>query len=531
MPESCDRALDFNSILTLVCPVSEAGRQLMRKSITTTSPGIDSIKQDYKRIKLLMQAFKTTNTKLLSNLLAHILLVNTNNLHQGVDLELHEIFELKQFIYYYQKVRSFYLVNHLSCQYPLPDLSPLFIFLDPDGHRIPTFHLSPLYSKDLKTAFDSISTSSLKLKHSVQHRLAEAQQALDIPGLKSEIVVSRMQQKLIDQLSNSGFYHISTQSVANIGFKLLDTEEQSILRSKISQLRTRISAIESVVLESINQRIRQDANALETAQNALASIDWDCARASFGVKFDCIIPSLSDAPKIYLRGARNLHLEQHLSSTVRTLQPIDLNLNTGVNVLIGPNMGGKTTALKTLGQFALMLRLAMPLPCKQARLPLYDYVWYNHDAQESSEDLSSFGRETIAFMKALKHKGRILFLLDEFAKGTNPAEGEALATATLKFLQKTEHTTLAATHYSAPAMLDNVGRYSIRGIDDKVFTTLKTEVKSELKKRLKLLSEAMDYSIIRLADKESPPMCALRIAEILGLDQSILEDSALLVKY
>lgn len=529
MPNSCHQALDFDRILALLCPLSEAGKHLMRKALSAKTLPERQIEQDYARISKLMTKFQIARLERIGDHLSHFLLIHTQNLHKEVDLQLHEIFELKQFIYFYQKLRSIYLEHDLPCQHPLPDLSSLFEYLDPDGHKTPSFRLSPAYSLRLKTALDQISGLSLSLKHQEQQRLQDAKTALNRPGLQSEIVVSRLQTEQIRQLEASGFYHIASENVANITFKLMDTAAQKSLRAQISKLRTRIASIEVTVLETINKRIRKFTSRIEGAQNAVASIDWDYTRAVFGTQHKCSIPKISKSPRIVLQAVRNLHLEEHLQGTGRKLQAIDLELEQPVNVLIGPNMGGKTTALKTLGQFALMLRLGIPLPCKKAALPLYDFVWYNHDTHQHSEDLSSFGRETISFMKAIQQPGRGLMLLDEFAKGTNPAEGEALATSTLLYLQKTVHTTLAATHYSAPALLGDLGRYSIKGIDEQVFKELKTDLNTGLTKRLKLLSEAMDYRIIRLRDKELPPMCALQIAGILGLEESILEDSARLI--
>lgn len=523
MLSACSKALRFDSILKLIHPHSESGKQLMRKTLSDNHMDLATLQKEYERIRTLMKGIRSPelNNAIQDNL-AHILCINTANLEPDRSFELHEIFELKQFIYYYQKLRELYTSSNLPTRDVLVDLYPLFEFLDPDGHRLPTFRLSPSYSPILSSAFEELSHLNLKLKTLQEQHLQEARKALDLPTLKAEFVISRMQKELSDQLATSKYFLLQSENTVNLSYKLCSTEQMNQIQIRIATLKDTIKTAEAEVLQRINLHLKSYRAEIILMINATASLDWDFSRAVFGNIYDCCIPNLDNESGIYLRGARNLPLIQHLKQDQREFQSIDIQMDTGVNVLTGPNMGGKTTALQTIGQMALLVRMGIPLPCLEARLPVYDFVWYNHDEQDQSEDLSSFGRETVSFVHALKHRGRGFILLDEFAKGTNPAEGEAIATATLRFLSKSKHTCLAATHYSAPAMMKDLAQFSIKGFDKETFDKLRSDSVTELKKRLILLGKAMDYSIIRLQDNQLPPMCAMEIAEILGLDPEII---------
>jgi dsDNA-specific endonuclease/ATPase MutS2 len=166
-----------------------------------------------------------------------------------------------------------------------------------------------------------------------------------------------------------------------------------------------------------------------------------------------------------------------------------------------------------------MARLAIPLASKAAELPVFDHVSYNYNPHQ--ENLSSFGREIIGLKQALSAGQRSLILLDEFAKGTNPTEGEALSSAVLLHLLGTDHYCVAATHFTAPAMLKDIAQYVMAGRKEDSLAKLAEH--SDLAQRLKLLSEAMDYRLIRLKKNQAPPMAAIRIARALGLPKEILD--------
>ena len=521
MQQSNIKALNLDQIYAQIAPRTDNGKSLKKKTLHGAAFTAQQIKAQYQRIQLLMEAFAQQSGMKdeLSDYLAHIPAINSPTAER--DLELHDLFELKLFVHYYTKIRSLYNAANLKSVYTLPDLNRIYEILDPDRLRMPVFQLSPAYSARLSQTLASLQQASLELRHTEHQHLVNARDDLQMPNLKAQFVISRMQGSLIEQLSQSSYFVLSSENMANVTFTLSDNKAIRSLKTKIYRLRQRLKTVEEAVLAKLNLRLRKHSRQIETAILAIEHIDWDFARAEFGSLHDCITPRITPKSVIRITGAVNLPLQDHLEHTGRHLQRLDLELNSKVSILTGPNMGGKTTALKTVGQLCQMVRYAIPLPCYAAEIPLYDFIWYNLDDEADSADLSSFGRETVSFNHALKHRGRGLILLDEFGKGTNPSEGETLAAAVLRYLQTTKHQCFAATHYTAPTRLPHIAQYAIAGFSEAVFASLENTM--DMKLRLQILNEAMDYRIIRLRSHQAPPLCAIKIAEVLGLSPDILK--------
>jgi DNA mismatch repair protein MutS2 len=155
---------------------------------------------------------------------------------------------------------------------------------------------------------------------------------------------------------------------------------------------------------------------------------------------------------LVLRGARHpLLAEQALEGTLAEVVPIDVRLGGDFDLLVitGPNTGGKTLALKTVGIAAFSLRLGWPFPCGEgSRVPLYDGIVADiGDEQEIRQSLSTFASHLERIRAGLEQaSGRTLFLLDELGGGTDPAEGAALGEALLEHLLALGAPTVATTH-------------------------------------------------------------------------------------
>ena len=127
----------------------------------------------------------------------------------------------------------------------------------------------------------------------------------------------------------------------------------------------------------------------------------------------------------------------HLTSPVHTI------------LITGPNTGGKTVSLKVVGLFTVMHLSGMPLPCQSASIPVYDSIFYDiGDNQSISDDLSTFSAHIEKLAEICrKATRRSLVILDELGSGTDPVEGQALASAILDYFRQKEIYCLATTHY------------------------------------------------------------------------------------
>jgi DNA mismatch repair protein MutS2 len=195
------------------------------------------------------------------------------------------------------------------------------------------------------------------------------------------------------------------------------------------------------ILAELSERVRQVADGLVAAIAALAA--HDLALASARLSYDWDGCPVDDAPEPELLGARHPLLDP------RRAVPIDLDLR-GIRALVisGPNTGGKTVALKTLGMLAALSQCGLRLPARAARLPVFDVILADiGDEQSIALNLSTFSAHVRRLSEIIEAAGsRSLVLLDEIAAGTDPDEGGPLAQAIIERLVGAGARVLVTTH-------------------------------------------------------------------------------------
>jgi DNA mismatch repair protein MutS2 len=204
---------------------------------------------------------------------------------------------------------------------------------------------------------------------------------------------------------------------------------------------------EARILAAITEEIGQNADSLRTNIETLVDLDGLFARVEFARTYDGICPQITDR-EIFLPEARH----PLLVMTDRSVTAVNIELDEEIDLLVitGPNTGGKSVALKTLGLSALMVQCGIPiLAAPEARMPLFDQVFTDiGDRQNVADDLSTFSGH-------VKNLGEILaaatastlVLLDEPGTGTDPEDGAALARIILEELSSRGARTLATTHF------------------------------------------------------------------------------------
>ncbi|MBC5800692.1 MAG: hypothetical protein GIW94_12095 [Candidatus Eremiobacteraeota bacterium] len=282
-----------------------------------------------------------------------------------------------------------------------------------------------------------------------------------------------------------------------------------------------VADAEEAVRARLSARVAAGASALEHACETLGALDLFVARALFAQRHACIVPEIVQRAEIAFEEARYLPLATALAERGRAYLPLTLELN-GVGVVTGPNMGGKTAALRTLGFVAACLALGVPVPARAARVPLLDEVaWLGIGAPGASDGLlSTFASEIVDAAAFLQRRpSRALVLADEFARTTSPREGRALLVALLATLRSRGCLALASTHFERVAEAADASHYAT-GI---VAAFADDEATLGLDAALQRIAQAMDYGL-RIVTADAPPRAdALALAGALGLDGTVLE--------
>lgn len=226
-----------------------------------------------------------------------------------------------------------------------------------------------------------------------------------------------------------------------------------------NELETRLAdELEEIdrILRALSDRVRRAAPTIVANADVVDTLDAVRAKAAFAERFGCITPDLSadDVARLHLVRARHplLTLALDRSGALASLIPLDLTVEQSQRLMVitGPNAGGKTVALKTVGLFALMLQCGLPLPCANgSEMPVFERVLVDiGDEQSLESSLSTFTSHLthLSRMTQLANE-RVLCLIDEIGDGTDPDEGAAIAIATLERLLASGAAVIATTHY------------------------------------------------------------------------------------
>ena len=262
--------------------------------------------------------------------------------------------------------------------------------------------------------------------------------------------------------------------------------------------------IEEGVRRDLSKQLGSFAKALEEAQTAMACIDVNLAKALQIKKLGFCFPTISTVGTSRYEALFHPQVKDALAQRKRAFQPVSLTFGQKPTLLTGANMGGKTVVLKTLTLCQYLFQYGFGIPAQQACIAVKDEVYFCiGDEQSIEKGLSSFAAEMQridAVIKASRENKKIVALIDEPARTTNPTEGTALVSALVKVLRGDKVSLVMTTHYDiAPA---DAHCLRVKGFEN----------------------GTMNYSLVEVQDGEAPHE-ALNIAESLGIDAEWISEA------
>jgi DNA mismatch repair protein MutS2 len=236
----------------------------------------------------------------------------------------------------------------------------------------------------------------------------------------------------------------------------IEPQETIELQNRLQQLGHQEAEAERAVCQALSDQLATMTDDLWYILDVLTALDMAVARAHYSLWLEGSCPEFCDTASLRLQQLRHpLLVWQHHHEQGQAVVPIDVDIPASIAVvtLTGPNTGGKTATLKTVGLAALMAKAGLYIPAAATpQLPWFSGVWADiGDEQSLAQNLSTFSSHICNIRDILTELdvagGATLVLLDEVGAGTDPSEGTALAIALLRYLADHATLTLATTHY------------------------------------------------------------------------------------
>lgn len=237
-----------------------------------------------------------------------------------------------------------------------------------------------------------------------------------------------------DQSSKGSTFFIEPMAVVN-----LNNELKELVAKESNEIEK--------ILAGLSEQVALSRESIERNVEILTKLDFIFAKAGFAKSYDGTEPELNDEGIVVIKQGRHPLLDKH------KVVPVDICLGEDFTMLIitGPNTGGKTVSLKTLGLFTLMGQSGLHIPAFQgSKLAIFKDVFADiGDEQSIEQSLSTFSSHMSNIVYIMKQANRdTLVLFDELGGGTDPVEGSALAIAILNDLHNRDIRCMATTHYS-----------------------------------------------------------------------------------
>jgi len=335
----------------------------------------------------------------------------------------------------------------------IPDLRSLYQRMR--GKISPTGEVEDFASPGLREVRFQISRLRTQIQKSLETILKRADEA---HALQDEFITIRNERYVIPIRNDNrgavaGVMHGMSSSGQTVFVEPLETINQN---NELVRLREVEQAEITKVLFAMTEELREERESLRLMSDAVGRIDFISARARLSIQHDAIEPRINTDGTLRLKDARHPLLEANLKRINQPIVPISIEMDADHRIMVvsGPNAGGKTVVLKTVGLLCLMAQSGLHVPAIDADLPIFNQMLADiGDHQSIAANLSTFTAH-IRNIRQISDEldPPAMILLDEVGTGTDPEEGSALGVAMVDYFRERGAHVIVTTHYSGLKM-------------------------------------------------------------------------------
>ena len=441
--------LEYNKIIDLLTEKadSEPGKKLCRELVPSTD--LSTIRTAQRETKdALARLFRIGSTSFGSN---RDLGFSIRSLEIGSSLSMSELLKLASFLDNVSRIKTYGKKEREDL--PNDSLDAYFEGLTPMTQLANEINRCILSEEemadDASPKLKSIRRSKLSTNEKIHSQLTSMVNGVYRTFLQDAVITMRDNRYCIpvkaeyksqvsgmvhDQSSTGSTFFIEPAAVVNLNNQLkeLDLQEQEEIE---------------VILGDLSSQAAVHTSELAADQKIMTTLDFIFAKAKLAMEQNATEPIFNTEHYIQIRKGRHPLLDK------KKAVPIDVRLGKDFDLLVitGPNTGGKTVSLKTVGLFTLMGQAGLHIPAlDRSELSIFSEVYADiGDEQSIEQSLSTFSSHMTRVVHILQHADAdSLCLFDELGAGTDPTEGAALAIAILNYLHDRGIRTMATTHYS-----------------------------------------------------------------------------------
>lgn len=501
--------LEIRDLLERFTPQSHYGKLLFKDPGVYFRGDEQSLREHYQRLRTVEPLWRNAQRERIKRCLTEL-----KNISHSLDkLENQQLptvvdfFELKKFCFFLKR-----FVNLLEDSDGIKDLygiefeSAIWKLLDPRDTGQFFFSIDSDYAVELRKELDKYR----ELEKAEMKKICKRLERLYDLSLKNRIEFLLERSDIRNHaLRKSDNCFVISENAFSVHYKVIKSQQDADYSLEIERINIELDAEEVRYRKELMKSLSIYTDVLKRQMEAVGEFDRDIALLEYKEEYDACFPGILEENALAVEAGVNHDIMGFCEKKGFVYDRISIELKQGVTVIVGANMGGKTTSLKTIGQFYAAFAMGLPVTAGKFNSSLFDSINCVFRAREE-EGLSGFAMEVKRIRPVFK-EGIHLNLIDEFGSGTNPKEGGALASSVVDNLKSKQSLTVFVTHFSGPLAYSEQ-RYQTGFLREHADVVLNEEnIYQYINHRLEPI-EGTDI-----------PQAAIEISRALGLPEEVIE--------